>query len=142
MALVVNPRTLSAVAAAKGVALLCVSVLAAAQGLVDPMRPPPEFMPAVPGAPVLPTAVPAGAIGGGGQIIILSRDRNQVTIDGLTAKLGGKLGDARVERLTDSSVVTRNAGVVEELKLYNNVEKRLVAPAAERTPARKRKTKK
>ncbi len=102
------------------VLLLAVTgTLAAAQGLIDPTRPPAEFL--MPTGNAAAVAVPAA---GGGQVIILSSSRKEVTANGQTSKLGGKLGDATVVGITDSEVTTRNGGLIEKIRLYGNIEKR------------------
>lgn len=86
--------------------------------LADPTRPPPEFLAGGADRSIASTAA------GGGQIIILSTARNQVTQNGQTASVGGRLGDATVTGLSDSEVQTRSAGKAERSKLYVGIEKR------------------
>ena len=95
-----------------------------AQAVIDPTRPPAEFL--VPGGHSAADSVPAG---GAGQIIILSRDRKAVTVNGRTASLGGRLGEATVTDISDRGVTTRKDKVVDQIRLYGNVDKRLSIPA-------------
>jgi len=104
---------------------------ARAQGLVDPTRPPPEFAASTAGKAVSP-------VPGGGQIIILSRERKEVTVNGQTAKLGGKLGEATVIDITDSRVTTRKGAAVGQINLYDEVDKRMALPQEGRLDDRNR----
>ena len=102
--------------------------LVAAQKLADPTRPPPEFLGASGDRAVDSVPVP-----GGGQVIILSSGRKQVTMGGQTARLGAKLGDATVVSITDSEVVTRNNSEFEQTPLYGDIDKRITnVPSASR----------
>lgn len=64
----------------------------------------------------------------GGQVIILSSTRKQVTLDGQTARLGERLGAATVTGITDSHLTMRIGGRTKRLGLYAGVEKRIKNP--------------
>ena len=94
----------------------------AAQVTHDPTRPPADFMTRAEGVEG------DTAQAGGGQIIILSPGRRQVTIGGETARPGGKLGNGLLVEASDSEVVTRNGAQLERSSLYGNVRKETVPP--------------
>jgi len=70
-------------------------------------------------------AVRPALIETGGQIIILSSARKQVTMDGQTARLGGRLGAGTVTGISDSQLTMRVGGRYKSLSLYARVEKRI-----------------
>jgi len=89
-----------------------------AQGLNDPTRPPLEVLgrsaggyePAEGSSPV--------------QVVIISKDRRQVTINGRTVKLGEHYGNATVAKITDEEIVLQRPEATETIKLYSSVLKR------------------
>ena len=96
-----------------------------AQGLSDPTRPPREilggsadaYVPAASSSPV--------------QVVIISKDRRQATINGRTVKLGGRYGNATVVRITDEEIVLQRPEATETIKLYSSVQRRKHWPAAQ-----------
>src|SRR5258708_3875718 len=68
-----------------------------AQGLSDPTRPPREILGGGAGA-----AEPAANLSPA-QIVIISTDRRQATINGRTVALGGRYGDATLVRISDEA---------------------------------------
>ena len=100
---------------------LGVATSANAQGLTDPTQPPPELRGQGNNGNALP-------VPGAGQIIVLSRIRKEVTVNGQTAKLGGRLGEATVVDITDSHVTTRDGALVEQIRLYGDADKRVAPP--------------
>lgn len=111
----------------------CMGADAAAQILTDPTRPPAGLLSAEPGdstaaAPVL-------------QSVMISSAARTAIIGGETVKLGGRYGDARVIRITESEVVLRSASGTETLKMYPGVTINPVktAPAAGAKPAQKKR---
>ena len=97
-----------------------------AQGLADPMRPPRELFAAGSEATQEPGASPA-------QVVIISTDRSQATINGKAVPLGGRYGDYTLVRITDSELVLRKVDSTEEIiRLYSAVSKK---PAREGTRA-------
>ena len=100
---------------------------AVAQSIEDPTRPPAEFRtPLEGGGTGTGDPVPAD----GGQIIILSPGRRQVTIGSETARPGGRLGNGTLVDASDSEVVMRNGAKVERSGLYGSVRKETVSPRA------------
>lgn len=85
------------------------------QGLADPTRPPasladPSAM-VEPGGPVL-------------QSVMLSPTRKVAVISGEMVLLGGKYGDARLVKLTETEAVLRSGKETTVLRLYPQVVKR------------------
>ncbi len=62
-------------------------------------------------------------------------------IGGQTVRLGGRYGDARVIKITDSEVVLRTSAGTETLRLYPDVDIRpvVVEPAAVQKPVTKKR---
>ncbi|MGH6782715.1 MAG: hypothetical protein ACREB5_11505 [Sphingomonadaceae bacterium] len=98
----------------------------AAQGLVDPTRPP--HLGAAP--------VGVGATGDGPpgayrlETVILSPGRKLAVINGTLVPLGGKIGEGRLVRVTESGVVIRTGDAVETLQFHPGLEKRAVKARA------------
>jgi len=96
-----------------------------AQGLNDPTRPPREilggaagtFEPAVSSSPA--------------QVVIISKDRRQATINGRTVNLGERYGNATVVRITDEEIVLQRPEATETIKLYSSVQRKKHWPAAQ-----------
>lgn len=51
------------------------------------------------------------------------------TVNGRMVKVGDRVGEARVVRISETEVVLRNGGSVETLKLFPGMEKRRSAGA-------------
>jgi len=100
---------------------------ACAQALSDPTRPPDAFRPPLGSAPAAPVASQFSSQ----PVVILSSDRRQITINGQTAKIGGRLGNAKVIRISDAEVVLQSTDGTETIKLYGAVEKKLLKPVPE-----------
>jgi MSHA biogenesis protein MshK len=110
-------------------ALAVIAVLGAprvlAQGLSDPTRPPREILggsadayaPAAGSSPV--------------QVVIISKNRRQATINGQTVNLGGRYGNATVVRITDEEIVLQRPEATETIKLYSSVQRKKHWPAAQ-----------
>ena len=87
---------------------------ALAQGLNDPTRPSlgsgaSAFDPAVSSSPA--------------QVVIVSKDRSQATINGRTVSLGGRYGDATLVSISDEEIVLQRPGATETIKLYSSVQR-------------------
>jgi hypothetical protein len=102
-------------------ASLLATVLAAAQGLPDPTRPPPSVE-AVPSAEA-PTA-PAGLQ----SIIRRANGKAAALINGVYVERGGKIGDATLTRINEDSVELRSASGRETLYLTPGIGKKKVKP--------------
>jgi len=100
-----------------------------ADNLPDPTLPPasigrtPEGPPPAPGAaaPVL-------------QSVLISPTRRVAIINGQTVKQGDKIGDARVVRITEGTVVLRSDKEMQTLKLFPGIEKQRSAGRADAAP--------
>lgn len=64
--------------------------------------------------------------------VLIAPDRRIAVISGRAVSLGGKVGEARVVRISESEVVLQNGDQRETLKLFPQVEKKSI-----RTPARR-----
>ena len=109
-----------------------------AQTLSDPTRPPPEILGGRPAA--APRAVatsPAPAPGySPAQVVIISKERHQATIDGQTVKLGGRYRDATVIGITDEEIVLQRPESIETIRLYSSVQRTRRGPAARQPSGR------
>ena len=88
-----------------------------AQGLSDPMRPPREIIGGSAAYEPAGSSSPA-------QVVIISKDRRQVTINGRTVNLGGRYGDATLVRISDEEIVLRKGDATEVIKLNSSVNRR------------------
>src|SRR5258708_33784741 len=80
-----------------------------AQGLSDPMRPPREIIGGSAGAyEPAESSSPA-------QVVIISKDRHQVTINGRTVNLGERYGNAPRGRISDEELVVQRAEAAETI---------------------------
>ena len=94
-----------------------------AQGLSDPTRPAWEVFG---GADIIEfPANPSPA-----QVVIISKDRRQATINGRTVSLGGRYGDATVVRISDEEIVLQRPEATETIKLYSSVQRKKHWPAS------------
>ncbi len=110
-------------------ALAAMAVLVApralAQGLSDPTRPPREILGGTADAYEPAASSPAA------QVVIISRDRRQVTINGRTVNLGERYGNATVVRITDEEIVLQRPEATETIKLYSSVQRKKRWPSAQ-----------
>lgn len=103
--------------------LYAVPVMAAAQTLTDPTRPPPEI-----NAPQAQASAPKES---GLQSVIISPARRAAIINGQTIELGGKLGDAKLLEVNESGVVLQGPQGRRALALFPEVDLRKKTPAPE-----------
>ncbi len=96
-----------------------------AQGLNDPTRPPREIIGG------FAEAYDLAASWSPAQVVIISKNRRQVTINGRTVVLGGRYGDATLVRISDEEIVLRKGDATEVIKLYSSVNRREHWPAAQ-----------
>jgi MSHA biogenesis protein MshK len=94
-----------------------------AQGLSDPMRPPREILGGA------PDSAEAPASGSPAQVIVISKDRRQATINGRTVNLGERYGDATLARISDEEIVLERRDSTEVIRLYSSVNRRMRLPA-------------
>jgi MSHA biogenesis protein MshK len=97
---------------------LAASPQAHAQAMSDPMRPPREILG---GGDVPDTAASTSPA----QVVIISSDRRQATINGRTVALGGRYGDATVVRISDAEIVLQKPDSTEVIKLYSSVNRKM-----------------
>lgn len=95
-----------------------------AQGLSDPTRPPREILGGTADAYEPAASSPAA------QVVIISKDRRQATINGQTVNLGERYGNATVVRITDEEIVLQRPEAIETIKLYSSVQRKKRWPAA------------
>jgi MSHA biogenesis protein MshK len=119
-------KTIRTTALAAAVGLL--AGLAHAQGLSDPTRPP--------GAGAFQQGAQEAAPAGRQlQSVLLSGGRRVAIIDGTLVALGGKLGEARVVKISETEVVLKTGEETETLKLFPSVDKQPVKRAPGRARA-------
>lgn len=58
------------------------------------------------------------------QSILISPSRRQAIISGKTMTVGEKVGDAKIVRITENTVILRNGSDLQTLKLFPGIEKR------------------
>ena len=104
------------------------------QGISDPTRPPAALSA---GASAESGAAPAAVLSS----IKITPTEKTAVIGGQTVRLGGRYGDARVIKITDSEVVLRTSAGTETLRLYPDVDIRplVVEPAAVQKPVTKKR---
>ena len=113
-----------------------VSGAVSAQALIDPMRPPAGYAEAESGG---------GEAGGPVlQSVMISPTLKAAIINGEMVKLGGKFGNARLVKVSESEVVLKSGAETQVLKMYPGVEKRAIVktapkPASPRTRAARQK---
>ncbi|MBI4996903.1 MAG: MSHA biogenesis protein MshK [Rhodocyclales bacterium] len=99
--------------------LLALAGTVHAQGLPDPTRP-----------PVLLEGEPAATAAPSGLQSIIRRDKGKsaAVINGQYVELGGKVGDARLERIGEDFVVLRSASGRETMYLTPGIGKKKAKP--------------
>ena len=101
------------------------SGLAPAAPFADPTRPP-NVTGAEPGDGRAAVAGPRL------ESVLIAPDRRIAVISGQTVPLGGKYGEARLVRISESEVVLQNGDQRETLKLFPEVEKKSIRARARR----------
>ncbi len=115
-----------------GVVLAFLPAFALAQALTDPTRPAIGYAEADAGS--------AAATGGPVlQSVMISPTHQSAIISGETVKLGGKFGNAKLVKITESEVVLKDGEESQVLKLYPGVEKQAVEKPEAKTAAKRRK---
>lgn len=97
---------------------LAASLQAHAQAMSDPMRPPREILGGGEAPDTAASTSPA-------QVVIISSDRRQATINGRTVALGGRYGDATLVRISDAEIVLQKPDSTEVIRLYSSVNRRM-----------------
>jgi hypothetical protein len=101
-----------------GLAALWLCASAQAQGLNDPTRPPPGFRGG--GAAARATGSSEGLVL---QSVIISETSRSAIISGEHVALGGKIGAARLIKVSEAAVVLLTGGNRRTLKLFPSVQK-------------------
>jgi MSHA biogenesis protein MshK len=91
-----------------------------AQGLSDPTRPPRELLGG--GLAESQLASPGNSPA---QVIIISKNRRQATINGRTVNLGERYGNATLVGISDEQIVLRKPESTEVIRLYSSVNRRM-----------------
>lgn len=102
---------------------------ATGQVLLDPTRPPPEWLAAQPKAAGVPGEADPGAAPQL-QSLVIGPSRRYAIIEGQLVGVGDTFKDARVVAVRPSGVVLRSERGTQTLRLYPDVEKRPVKPMA------------
>ena len=116
--------------------LACTPDAVVAQVTNDPTRPPAALL----------STTPGGDTQAGGtllQSVMITPTGRSAIIGGESVKQGGKYGDARVVRITETEVVLRSSTGTETLRLYPGVEMKPVVtapPARHKSATKKRRS--
>ena len=102
--------------------MILLSATAVAETLADPTRPPAALMPA--------QAASAGSAGTALQSVLISHGRRIAIINGKEVRVNDLYNGARVVKILESEVVLRNGRDVQVLKLFPDVDKRVVRHGA------------
>jgi len=89
------------------------------QGMSDPTRPPREIL----GGLGDPADAPTGS--SPAQVIVISKDRRQATINGRTVNLGERYGNATLARISDEEIVLQRPDSTEVIRLYSSVNRKM-----------------
>ena len=92
----------------------------AAENFTDPTRPPASIGGVEPGGVALESSGPVL------QSVLIAAGRKIAVISGQNVKLGEKFGEARVS-ITESAVVLKNGKDTQTLRLFPDVEKRIIS---------------
>lgn len=103
--------------------------VAVAQGLQDPTRPP---------AVMSSDSQTAAASGPILQSVLISQQRVEAIINGHTVRVGDRVGEARVLRITANEVMLRNEAGVQTLKIFPDIQKHQNSGRAATGPDRRR----
>ena len=100
-------------------ALAC-SLAPAADAMTDPTRPPASVAVAIEAQEATRVAPPVL------QSVIIGKSGRSAIIDGERVEIGGTFRDAKVVRIAEDEVVLRQGGVTQVLKMYPDVERKVV----------------
>lgn len=117
-----------------GLLLFLLAAPAAWAQLPDPTRPPAELMATEAGG-----AAAAPAESGMQTVIVRRKGKSGAVINGQYVEVGGKLGDKRVIKISESEVVLKGEGGREVIRLIPSVAKTPATKAA-KSVARRRPT--
>lgn len=117
--------------ACAALALAVLPALGLAQQFQDPTRPPPAFIQSGAADEAPPEEGESLEL----QSILVSAHRRQAVIGGKVVKVGDSIGQAKVVRISEDTVVLRTGRQNETLKLFPNIDKRKVSRQKDRTSA-------
>lgn len=103
--------------------ICCLPLFAIAQSLTDPTRPPAAIAVAESEASIQPSSVSPVL-----QSVLISALRKEAIISGRTVRVGDKVGEAWVIKITDNQVVLHGGKETQVLKLFPGIEKRIDSP--------------
>ncbi len=112
------------------VLLIPCCALVSAQTLRDPTQPPATEAPAAAG-----TAQPAPAVQSGGMAVLVRQGVPYLVVGTRLYAKGQTVGLARIERITETEVWLREAGVVRKVQVFGGIQRQLSKPALV-TPSR------
>jgi MSHA biogenesis protein MshK len=116
------------------IAIIGFTGAASAQVAVDPTRPPEGL--------AINATDTDDAGGAGGvmlQTVMISPTQKAAIISGVMVKLGEKYGDAVLVKVSESEVVLKSGDAQQVLRLHPGVDKREIAPVAEKGAQRRGK---
>jgi hypothetical protein len=96
---------------------------AQAQALRDPTQPPVTETPAAPG-----TSSAASSVQTGGMAVLVRQGVPYLVVGTRLYASGQKVGQARIERITETEVWLREAGVVRKVQLYGGIQRQASKP--------------
>ncbi len=97
----------------------------AAQSLRDPTLPPPEAALAGSGSARTSLGIESGAM-----TIIVRNDRPHLVIGTQLYAQGAKIGQVRIERITETEIWLREGGVLRKVSQFPGIQRRTVTPLA------------
>lgn len=100
--------------------------------LPDPTRPPAQMMTSESGAAAAPVE------SGMQTVIVRRKGKSGAVINGQYVEVGGKLGDKRVIRISESEVIVQGEGGREVIRLIPSIEKTPVVKPVAKGVARQR----
>ena len=101
--------------------------VASAQSLRDPTLPPADA-----GVPGAPAAASAPSLATSATTVIVRNGHSYLAVGTRLYAQGAKLGQARIERITETELWLREGGVLRKVPLFDGIERRAVAAPAVR----------
>jgi MSHA biogenesis protein MshK len=111
------------------IALCAVAGTAGAAPFADPTRPPS-------GSDSAPAALDGAPAGPRLESVLIAPDRRIAVISGQRVSLGGKFGEGRVVRITETEVSIREGATTQVLKLFPESQKRAKVQAEKKKVAK------
>lgn len=108
-----------------GISLLLPICRADAQGLRDPTLPPFEA-----GLASAPSGGKSASVEPGAMAIIVRNGRPHLVVGTRLYAQGQKLGEARIERISETEVWLREGGVLRKVQQFPGIQRRAVTPSS------------